>query len=285
MSDLNPKVDRYILSFDVESLFTNIPTLETIDIIVKLVYTKNKKYFHGLTKQELAKLLIVCTQQSHFQFNNDYFDQVDGVSMGSPLGPLFANIFMADFEKKTMQVLNKMGLNKWLRYVDDIFATLKDKTTANAILEYLNKQHLNIRFTIEKEESKSLPFLDTRVVRNSDRYITKIYRKKTFTGVYLNWKSLTARKYKIGLINCLLNRTWRICTTQDDRDEEVARLKSILAKNEDPKKVVDDTIAKYIARISAPTQPRPEKAHTRFIVLPFMNPKVEDFAVKLKTLW
>ena len=284
VSDLNPKVDRYMLSFDVESLFTNIPTLETIDIIVKLVYTKNKKYFHGLTKQELAKLLIVCTQQSHFQFNNDYFDQVDGVSMGSPLGPLFANIFMADFEKKTMQVLNKMGLNKWLRYVDDIFATLKDKTTANAILEYLNKQHPNIRFTIEKEESKSLPFLDTRVVRNSDRYITKIYRKKTFTGVYLNWKSLTARKYKIGLINCLLNRTWRICTTQDDRDEEVARLKSILAKNEYPKKVVDDTIAKYIARISAPTQPRPEKAHTRFIVLPFMNPKVEDFAVKLKTL-
>jgi len=71
VSDLNPKVDRYMLSFDVESLFTNIPTLETIDIIVKLVYTKNKKYFHGLTKQELSKLLIVCTQQSHFQFNND----------------------------------------------------------------------------------------------------------------------------------------------------------------------------------------------------------------------
>ena len=69
--------------------------------------------------------------------------------MGSPLGPLFANIFMADFEKKTMQVINKMGLNKWLRYVDDIFATLKYKTTANAILEYLNKQHPNIRFTIE----------------------------------------------------------------------------------------------------------------------------------------
>jgi hypothetical protein len=44
----------------------------------------------------------VCTQESHFQFNNEFFDQVDGVSMGSPLGPLFANIFMADFEEKHM---------------------------------------------------------------------------------------------------------------------------------------------------------------------------------------
>jgi len=115
VSDLNTKVDRYMLSFDVESLFTSIPTLETIDITIKLVYTRNRRYFHGLTKHELSKLLIVCTQQSHFQFNNDFFDQVDGVSMGSPLGPLFANIFMAEFEKKTMQVLNKMGMNKWLR--------------------------------------------------------------------------------------------------------------------------------------------------------------------------
>jgi len=141
-----------MLSFDVESLFTNIPTLETIDIIVKLVYTKNRKYFHGLTKQELSKLLIVCTQQSHFQFKNDFFDQVDGVSMGSPLGPLFANIFMADFEKKTMEQLSRLGVNKWLRYVDNIFATLKDKSTTKSILDFLNKQHPNIKFTIEKEE-------------------------------------------------------------------------------------------------------------------------------------
>jgi len=273
-----------MLSFDVESLFTNIPTLETIDIIVKLVYTKNRKYFHGLTKQELSKLLIVCTQQSHFQFNNDFFDQVDGVSMGSPLGPLFANIFMADFEKKTMEQLSRLGVNKWLRYVDDIFATLKDKTTANSILDFLNKQHPNIKFTIEKEESNSLPFLDTRVVRNVGKYTTTIYRKKTFTGVYLNWRSLTARKYKIGLINCLLNRIWRICTTQDDRDEEVFRLKDILKQNEYPTEIVNKTVATYIARISAPVQPKPAKAHTRFIVLPFANTKVEDFAFRLKTL-
>jgi hypothetical protein len=285
VADLDPNIDKSMLSFDVESLFTNIPTVETIQIILKLVYTKKKKFFHGLMKEELEKLLIVCTQESHFQFNNEFFDQIDGVSMGSPLGPLFANVFMADFEKKHMNKLKSMGVNIWFRYVDDIFATLSISNNEQAILEFLNKQHPNIKFTIEKEEKKSLPFLDTRVIRNVGKYVTTIYHKKTFTGVYLNWKSLTARKYKIGLINCLLNRIWRICTTQEQRDAEVSKLKLILAKNEYPKNVIDETINKYIARITLPAATKePQKEAKRFIVLPFVNRKVEEFAVRLKTL-
>ena len=119
VSHLSTIIDKAMLSFDVESLFTNIPTLEKIDIILRLVYKGNKKYHHGLLKEELKKLLIICTQESHFQFNNEFFDQVDGISMGSPLGPLFANIFMADFEKKHMKVLKTLGVNIWSRYVDD----------------------------------------------------------------------------------------------------------------------------------------------------------------------
>ena len=61
VSHLNTSVDKSMLSFDVESLFTNIPTLETIDIILRKVYQRNRKYFHGLTKDELKKLLIFCT--------------------------------------------------------------------------------------------------------------------------------------------------------------------------------------------------------------------------------
>ena len=46
--------------------------------------------------------------------------------MGSPLGPLFAKAFMIDFEKIHMKKLKELGVKKWLRYVDDIFATLED---------------------------------------------------------------------------------------------------------------------------------------------------------------
>jgi hypothetical protein len=55
-----------------------------------------------------------------------------------------------------------------------------------------------------------------------------------------------AIQYKIGLINCLLNRIWRICTIQEHKDEEVAKLKLILAKNEFPDDIINSTIDKYV---------------------------------------
>ena len=212
VSQLEPNEDSEMLSFDVESLFTNVPTLETIEQILDLAYKDGKSIFHGLKRDELKHLLIVCTQESHFQFNGEYFDQTDGVAMGSPLGPLFANIFMSGFEKKHMVELKNLGISFWKRYVDDIFATLNIKGNAKKCLDFLNKQHPNIRFTIEHECNKrTLPFLDTLVKRSLGKFTTTIYHK-TFTGVYLNWTSLTARKYKIGLISCLLNRIEAICS-------------------------------------------------------------------------
>ena len=62
----------------------------------------------------------------------------------------------------------------------------------------------------------------------------------------MNWNSLTDRKYKIGLIYCLLDRIWKIVSEQRDRDLEVSKLKAILAKNDYPTKVIEDEITKFI---------------------------------------
>jgi len=97
-----------------ESFFTNIPTLETIDIILKRAYTNGETEYHGLEKDTLKKLLIICTQESHFQFNGKYYEQIDGVAMGSPLGPLFANIFMDEFEQTHMKKLTELGVLSWM---------------------------------------------------------------------------------------------------------------------------------------------------------------------------
>ena len=65
----------------------------------------------------------MSTFESHFQFGI-YNDQIDCVTMGPHLGPLFANVFMSDFERKYFETLKKIGVRAWFRYVDDIFATL-----------------------------------------------------------------------------------------------------------------------------------------------------------------
>jgi hypothetical protein len=174
-----------------------------------------------MEKDIMEKLLIICVQQSIFQFNGNYYDQIDGVSMGSPLGPLFANIFMDNFEKKHMKELQKYGVKIWYRYVDDIFSVIENNINTNEILVFLNNQHPNIKFTIEMEKHGKLPFLDTQVNRRKEGYYTTLYRKKTFTGVYLNWTSLTSRKYKLGLIYYLMDRIWKIVTDIEQRDIEI----------------------------------------------------------------
>jgi len=279
-----------LVSFDVESLFTNVPTRETINIILDLAFKGNKEVFQNLSRTELEKLLIVCTQESHFQFDGEYYDQIDGVAMGSPLGPLFANAFMSNFERRHMEALKELGVKMWFRYVDDVFATLNSREEATSILAFLNRQHPNIRFTIEHEEHDKLPFLDTCVIRRASRYVTTVYRKATFTGVYLNWTSLTARRYKISLIRCLAERIWRICCDENDRRLQLERLKTILARNEFPPEVVERTLASFIetkAKAASTTataeKVAQEEKTTRFLKLPYVNRKCEDFAHRLKS--
>ena len=60
-------------------------------------------------------------------FDGLYYDQVDGVAMGSPLGPVLANIFMCHFEENW--VINSIDCpNVWFRYVRTLLPYLTTKT-------------------------------------------------------------------------------------------------------------------------------------------------------------
>ena len=90
--------DLYIPSFDVDLLFTNIPLGETIEICVRKVFGKKRK-FKGFTKSEFTQLLQLAVKGTLILFNEKYYIQNDGVAMGSPLGPHFANIFLCHWEE------------------------------------------------------------------------------------------------------------------------------------------------------------------------------------------
>ena len=85
------------MSFHVASLFMDVPLEETIETILKRIYV-NKEITTDIPKQEMKELLILCTKNVHFTFNNETYIQVDGVAMGSPLDPVLAKIFMVELE-------------------------------------------------------------------------------------------------------------------------------------------------------------------------------------------
>jgi hypothetical protein len=84
-----------MISLDIESLFTNVPVAETIDIILSKLFPDASCLYHGFNRQDFKTLLQLAVDDSYFSFNNNLFKQTDGMSMGSPLGPLFANIFLS----------------------------------------------------------------------------------------------------------------------------------------------------------------------------------------------
>ena len=149
---------KFLVSYGITTLFTNIPLQETIDTAINLIFNHNPNL--NITKKELKKLFLFATSQTHFIFNSKFYDQIDGVAMGSPLAPVLANIFMGFYESKW---LNEYNLNKpkfYLRYVDDILAAFDKKQDSLNFLNFLNKRHPNIKFTIEKQTNHSIAFLD-----------------------------------------------------------------------------------------------------------------------------
>ena len=86
-------------SFDVQSLFTNIPLLESIELAVDYILTGNPNI--RLSKDNLKELFLIATAQTHLLFHD--YGQIDGVAMGSPLAPVLANLFMGHHERIWLQ--------------------------------------------------------------------------------------------------------------------------------------------------------------------------------------
>ena len=161
MKSLKIESNYKMVSLDVVSLFTSVPQDFTINLILDKIY-KDKMITTKFSRDNLKTLLELCTKDMHFSFNDTIFKQVNGVAMGSPLGPVIANIFMVELEELMVPKLaGKMSL--WYRYVDDTFTFVRDGEIGN-ILDILNNFHSNIKFTYEVEKDKKISFLDVQVI-------------------------------------------------------------------------------------------------------------------------
>ena len=153
--------DYFLVSYDVCSLFTSIPLSETIEIAVELIF-QNKPNLK-ISKNEFQQLFKFATSGTHFLFKGSFYDQIDGVSIGSPLGLILANLFMGYHERNWLQEFDIGEVLLYRHYVDEIFCMFRNEIDAEIFFKYLSSKHSNIKFAMEKETNKFLPFLDVLV--------------------------------------------------------------------------------------------------------------------------
>jgi len=120
---------------DVKSLFTNVTvdfTIDTIDLILNNIFRYGVKDFNGLKKQQLKKLLFWTCKGTIFQFNNNIYEQIDGILMGNPIAPLMADVYI-NWVLEQISVFNTQP-HVILRFVDDLFCVLTVKLNMNCFL-------------------------------------------------------------------------------------------------------------------------------------------------------
>lgn len=227
-----------LVSLDVVSLFTTIPlTLveQILDIRWELIQPNT-----GLSKDNFLSLFRFVMNNCYFVFNRKFYHQIFGTPMGSPISPILAQIVM---DHLLDTVIPKLSFNFPFiyKYVDDIVCAIPE-VLIDETLTVFNSFNINIKFTVETEKDRSVPFLDTRLVRLDDNSIVlDWYQKPTASGRYINFHSNHPQNQKYNTVIAMKNRVEHI---SDDRfrNDNKRKLFDLFHNNGYPKALLNKLI-------------------------------------------
>lgn len=229
--------NEILVSFDVAALFPSVPIEKTLEIVENWLL-KNKISAEKISLYLNATRL--CMKESFFQFNDKFYKQTNGTSMGNSLSPFIANIFMAHFETSLSE--NAIFPRVWIRYVDDVCAIIK-KQQLRSINKLLNSQYDTIKFTHEEEVDGKLPFLDLELIRNDSNKIDfSIYRKSTTTDRFITSDSFHPKQHKIAAFHSMVHRMENIPLSKPNYEKEKAKIIEIASVNGFDRKIIDKLI-------------------------------------------
>ena len=221
--------NKIIASLDVESLFTNVPVDETINLILDRVYRNDETPTLEIPEEALRNLLHLCTKRAPFTTHKgQMFTQVDGVAMGSPLGVLFANFYMGIVEERVFSSIPTP--HRYCRYIDDTFVVVEREKDIEDLIDNFQQQSV-LRFTSEKSENGKLPFLDVLISNNEEGFNTSVYRKPTNIGLCLNGESECPENYRRSVIDTYVRRALTHCSTWQLTNQEIEHATQILVNN------------------------------------------------------
>ena len=174
--------DEIMISFDVSSLYTNVPVMEAILVCTNKLYNMPVDQRPLIDRETFITLTKVASCEVVLSTHNGFYKQVDGLAMGCPPAPHLANGWLSQFEN-----LIKDDAKIYERYMDDILREIK-RSQVEQKLEEINNIHKNLEFTLETEVDHNLSFLNIRLIHNHEtgKLSSTWYFKPTDTGLIMN---------------------------------------------------------------------------------------------------
>jgi hypothetical protein len=273
-------------SFDVDNLCTNIPVHETINICLNELFSSVDSLVIGLNRKFFKTLLEHSVLNSFFMFDKKMYKQIDGLGMGLPLGPTFANIFMCHHEKIWLdECPNFFKPIFYQRYIDDTFVLFKEKDHAQLFLTYLNNKHNNINFTMETEHNDTISFLDVNITKTNNAFVTSVYRKPSFSGLGTSFFSYCSFNFKVNSIKTLLYRCFHISSNYTVLHNEFEFLKQFFINNGYPLFLVTSKIKQFLAKRYENVTPQTNVNNIKYFSVPYFGPQSDHLKKELLILF
>src|SRR5678816_4389840 len=192
---------------------------------------------------------LICCTETPFKFQDSFYLQKDGVAMGSPLDPTFADFYMAELENGILRENNTFNPVFYVRYVDDTLTIFRNHTDIHQFINRLQSLSC-LKFTSETSLNNIINFLDIKIKINDDgTFSTGIHVKPTDNGLYLNYSSYSPEVYKNSIVKTLIYRAYKYCSDWESFDVEVQRIKQNLINCNHPLNLTEKIINKTINKL------------------------------------
>ena len=272
--------DKKFISFDVKALFTNVPLGPTLDFLKRKLPLLSDRF--NIPVDCLIELIELCLDFSGFQFQDDFYEQIFGLSMGNPLSVVISCFFLEHVELELFPNFTGTKPLFWKRYIDDVLCLLPNNFKLQEFLEFINSIYPTLKFTYEWESFNRIPFLDVMIHNLSSGLKFSVYRKPTNAESYLHFYSFSSTQIKLGLANSLFLRAFRVCS-ENFLDNEIEHIKSSLTQLAYPIWLLNKALKKAKKTFFRPKQKEEEVSENkeRFIVVPYV-PILNDVKQPLK---